>query len=421
MTRHDSTQRRARRHVASRAARMFGRIAVGVLAIALAGGIASPAHADQYPSWHDVQKAKASQAAAQAEVTRIQGLIASLKARVAETQAASVKAGNEYATAQQKFDLADAKAQALQAKASELSKKADAATTQAGRLVAELYRSGGADLTTNIFLTGTRSSKDAAKLLDNLGSASKLVENTSGIYEQADQARNTAKAMSDQAATARTQREKLRNDADAAYKIAVAAAQAAQAALSTQQAQSVVLEAQLTFLKDKTAKTFAGYQKGVEVRRKADEARRAAMMAGGHVASSGWARPVNGPITDGFGWRVAPCAGCTTYHEGVDIGAYCGATIYAAHAGTVTYAGWNGGYGNFVQIDHGSGISTGYGHIVDGGILVSYGERVGAGEPIARVGSTGHSTGCHLHFEVRSGGSAINPIPFMAARGVPLG
>lgn len=421
MTRHDRQQQRARHGAPSGVARWAGRAAVGVLAVALVGGIAAPAQADQYPSWQDVQRAKASQATAQAEVTKIQALISGLKTQVTETQAASVKAGNEYAGAQQKFDLADVTARTLQQKASDLTKKADAATTQAGRLVAELYRSGGADLTTNIFLSGTKSAKDAAKLLDHLGSASKLVENTSGIYEQAEQARNTAKAMSDQAGAARTERQKLRDDADAAYQKAVVAAQSAQAALTAQQTQSAVLEAQLAALKDTTAKTVAGYQKGVEEQRKAEAARRAAAAAAGNVASSGWADPVSGPITDGFGWRVAPCSGCTSYHEGVDIGAYCGATIRAAHAGTVTYAGWNGGYGNFVLLDNGGGISTGYGHIVSGGILVSYGERVGAGQPIAHVGSTGNSTGCHLHFEVRNGGSAINPIPFMAARGVSLG
>jgi murein DD-endopeptidase MepM/ murein hydrolase activator NlpD len=73
------------------------------------------------------------------------------------------------------------------------------------------------------------------------------------------------------------------------------------------------------------------------------------------------------------------------------------------------------------MLDNGGGISTRYGHIVSGGILVGIGQHVGAGEPIALVGSTGESTGCHLHFEVRTGGSAIDPISFMAARGAPLG
>ena len=425
MTRDDRAQRRVRSRrprVRRRGARGTGvrALLTGILAAALVGGIAMPAHADDYPSWTDVQNAKSNQAAAQAEVTKIEGLIASLKTQVQQTQDAAVKAGDEYHEAQQKFDLADVRAQELQAQASGLEKKATAATTQAGRLAAELYRSGGGNLTANLFLSGSKSSKDADKLLDHLGAASKLVENTSGIYEQAEQARNTAKAMSDQASAARTEREGLRNDADTALQKATAAAKAAQDALATQQAQSTVLEAQLAALKDTTTKTVARYQAGVEARRKAAEAAAAAAMAGGSVGSQGWAVPVSGPITDYFGWRVSPCSGCTSYHEGTDIGAYCGATIYAAHAGTVTYAGWNGGYGNFVLLDNGGGISTGYGHIVSGGILVSYGELVGAGEPIARVGSTGNSTGCHLHFEVREGGSAINPVPFMASHGAPL-
>ncbi len=422
MTPHVRAPRRVRLRAVSRAlrTRVAGGTLVGILAVTLVGGIAAPAHADEYPSWQDVQNAKANQAAAQAETTRIEGLIAGLEQQVAQTQAASVKAGDELNEAQQKFDLADVRAQSLQAQASGLKKKADDATTQAGRLIAQLYRSGGGDLTTNIFLTGSTKAKAADRLLDHLGSASKLVENTSGVYEQAEQARNTAKAMSDQATAALAQRERLRSEADAALKKAVAAAQAAQESLAAQQAQSVVLEAQLAALKDTTAKTVAGYQAGVEARRKAEEAARAAAMAGGSVGSQGWAVPVNGPITDYFGWRVSPCPGCTTFHEGADIGAYCGATVYAAHDGVVTYAGWNGGYGNFVLLDNGGGISTGYGHIVNGGILVGYGERVGAGEPIARVGSTGNSTGCHLHFEVRQGGSAINPIPFMASRGASL-
>lgn len=401
-------------------ARLGLRVLVAVAGLILVGGIIAPAHADDYPSWQDVQNAKSNEASAQAEVTRIQGLIAGLQAQVEQTQAASVKAGNEFNEAQQKFDLADVKAQTLQGQASGLKKKADDATIQAGRLAAELYRSGGANLTANLFLSGSKSSKDADKLLDHLGSASKLVENTSGIYEQAQQARNTAKAMSDQAEAALAERERLRSDADVALKKAVAAAQAAQDALVAQQAQQVVLQAQLAALQDTTAKTVAGYQAGVEARRKAEEASRTSGLGGGWVGPQGWGVPASGPITDYFGWRVAPCPGCSTYHQGVDIGAGCGNTIYAAHDGVVTYAGWNGGYGNFVLLDNGGGISTGYGHIVSGGILVSYGERVGAGEPIARVGSTGNSTGCHLHFEVRQGGSAINPIPFMSNHGAPL-
>jgi murein DD-endopeptidase MepM/ murein hydrolase activator NlpD len=87
----------------------------------------------------------------------------------------------------------------------------------------------------------------------------------------------------------------------------------------------------------------------------------------------------------------------------------------------VVAAGPNGSYGNFVMIDHGGGVATAYGHVVDGGIRVAVGQTVAAGQPIALVGSTGASTGCHLHFEVRVNGVQIDPLPFMAARGVTLG
>ncbi|WP_022908300.1 peptidoglycan DD-metalloendopeptidase family protein [Curtobacterium sp. B18] len=94
------------------------------------------------------------------------------------------------------------------------------------------------------------------------------------------------------------------------------------------------------------------------------------------------------------------------------------AFIVAAAAGTVDYAGWYGGYGNYVRISHGGGVQTAYGHIVNGGFRVSPGQRVSAGQLIALVGSTGNSTGCHTHFEVHVNGATVDPVPFMQARGV---
>ena len=105
---------------------------------------------------------------------------------------------------------------------------------------------------------------------------------------------------------------------------------------------------------------------------------------------------------------------------GTDFGAGCGWPIYAAASGTVIYAGANGGYGNFVKIDHGGGVTTGYAHIVSGGISVGYGQHVSVGQVIARVGSTGTSTACHLHFEVRNYGTATNPVTYLRARGVSI-
>jgi murein DD-endopeptidase MepM/ murein hydrolase activator NlpD len=87
----------------------------------------------------------------------------------------------------------------------------------------------------------------------------------------------------------------------------------------------------------------------------------------------------------------------------------------------VAYSGWYGDYGNFILINNGDGTSTAYGHIINGGLLVGVGARVGAGQNIARIGTTGGSTGCHLHYEVRVNGTQVDPVPFMRARGVTLG
>ena len=93
-------------------------------------------------------------------------------------------------------------------------------------------------------------------------------------------------------------------------------------------------------------------------------------------------------------------------HEGIDIGVPCGTPIHAAASGTVIYSGWMDGYGNFVVIDHGNGLATAYGH--QSAIYVS-GGSVSQGQSIGAVGSTGNSTGCHLHFEVRVNGTPVDP------------
>jgi len=142
----------------------------------------------------------------------------------------------------------------------------------------------------------------------------------------------------------------------------------------------------------------------------------------GQLSEQGWALPVSGRITDGFGPRpVKPLPGVNDFHRGTDLAAACGTAVYAATTGIVAEAGPNGSLGNWILIDHGSGVATGYGHLTSGGVFVSPGETVTAGQLIGAVGSTGASTGCHLHFEVHLDGTAIDAIPFMAARGVSLG
>ena len=116
-------------------------------------------------------------------------------------------------------------------------------------------------------------------------------------------------------------------------------------------------------------------------------------------------------IGSDFGMRWHPILKVLKEHTGLDLGGAYGDDIYASGAGTVTFAGWNGGYGYLIRIDHGDGIETYYGHCSK--MLVSVGDTVEKGQVIATVGSTGVSTGPHLHFEIRIDGVAIDPKPFI--------
>ena len=127
-----------------------------------------------------------------------------------------------------------------------------------------------------------------------------------------------------------------------------------------------------------------------------------------------WPLPGHSRITSQFGNRSDPFTGRTAFHSGLDVGAPFGVNIVAAESGTVIFSGWQGGYGNTVIIDHGNGKHTMYAHASS--LLVRAGHNVNRGQAIARVGSTGRSTGNHLHFEVRVNGSLVNPLNFTSPR-----
>lgn len=133
--------------------------------------------------------------------------------------------------------------------------------------------------------------------------------------------------------------------------------------------------------------------------------------AGNFRKSSGrfqW--PAAGRLSSGYGWRVHPISGKRKLHKGLDIANATGSPIRAAAAGTVTHAsgGWNGGYGTSIKINHGDGYVTHYAHLSS--LSVRVGQKVSAGQTIGSMGSTGSSTGPHLHFEVIKGGSHVNPL-----------
>jgi murein DD-endopeptidase MepM/ murein hydrolase activator NlpD len=125
----------------------------------------------------------------------------------------------------------------------------------------------------------------------------------------------------------------------------------------------------------------------------------------GSPSVSGLIWPVSGPVTSGFGMRWG------RMHEGIDIAVPTGTPVHASASGTVIHSGWLGGYGNLVVIDHGNGLATAYAH--NSVLIVTVGQAVSQGQTVSLSGSTGHSSGPHVHFEVRVNGAAVDPLLYL--------
>lgn len=213
---------------------------------------------------------------------------------------------------------------------------------------------------------------------------------------------------------AQSDQERKRDELDAL-------AQQRQNLLGAAQAQKNTVAYQVTELEEISTQQEAALESLIrekqeaELRRRAEE-RRAAMLAGKPVPPSlagpgvvGW--PVSGPITSPFGMRFDPVQHRYQLHSGLDIAAAQGTTIAAAADGRVIFAGWYGGYGNAIIIDHGGGTSTLYGHCSQ--IFVGVGQDVVRGQAIGAVGMTGDATGPHVHFEVRRNGKPVDPMGYL--------
>lgn len=195
----------------------------------------------------------------------------------------------------------------------------------------------------------------------------------------------------------RTRLAALRSEQEAAHAAAAVRESEEQALLGGIQARKAEYERRVAALQAESDAVAAALQ-----------ARRPGPASPPPARGSGRLRyPINAPVTSEYGWRVHPVYGTRKLHAGMDFGAAYGSAIHAAGSGVVVTAGWMGGYGNAVVIDHGGGVATLYGH--QSRLAVSAGRRVSAGQVVGYVGSTGLSTGPHLHFEVRVNGSPVNP------------
>ena len=195
---------------------------------------------------------------------------------------------------------------------------------------------------------------------------------------------------------------------------------AKQAELRSYESQIAEAENQLSeYEKDLEAQEAAIRQIEEEIKRQEKEARRKAEAAGQSYVTKDigdihfiWPCPASSRITSGFGGRSSPTEGASSNHQGIDIGAPTGSDILAAAEGDVVVSTYSSSAGNYVMINHGGGVYTVYMHASK--LLVSVGEHVSQGQVIAKVGSTGYSTGPHLHFGVRLNGTYVDPRSYVS-------
>ena len=428
---------------------------IGVLGVSLiAGGIlvggqltAAPAYALDLPTWDDVQAAKQNQSTAAAKVKEIEGLIKASQTELERLRTESADANAVWQEAEVAAQQAAEKALTLETQAEASRKEADEAADQAAVIVAQMYRSGGVDRNMELFLETEGDTADA--LLERLASMSKATERNTTISQDAEQAMNTAASLGKQAEAAQQERDRLSAEAEEKAVVAAQAADSQRVKIEAQQEQEKTLETQLAALKDTTTDTVKGYEERLRIeeeqrraaaaaeaerlRKEAEEQARLAEEAlnnggGGGGGGGGGTPPVTGGGgggggggNDGSWWR--PTSGyVSTYfyqvpgHTGIDLATGCGTPIIAPQPGTVSFVGWKDGFGgNMVHVDHAGGFQSRYAHLSAFG--PGWGTYVGQGQVIGYVGTTGMSTGCHLHYEVLYNGVFQNPIPYYGVTG----
>jgi cell wall-associated NlpC family hydrolase len=295
-------------------------IGAGVMgAVTASIGIVTPAQAVDYPSWNDVQQAKANVANQQAMIANITALIGTLQSNVDAARVASEKAAEAYFQAKDALDKATAKQTDLQDQAAAAAAKAKTSQMRAGLLASHLAKAGGGtDVSTELLLTGGGSGEGADKLLFQLGTMSKLTEQSKAVYDQATKDKNTADSLNAQAKVAKTERESLKVAADKALADAQSAQAAAQSALAEQQTKSTELVAQLATLKNTSTQVEAAYLQGQAVKAAQEAAAKAAAEAAAAeqqrqqeaaaAAAQGGGSSSSGSSSGGGGGGSAPAA-----------------------------------------------------------------------------------------------------------------
>ena len=278
-------------------------------------------------------------------------------------------------------------------------------------------------------------SSSVTELLSRIGDVNDIMHYDKALEEEYMAAREDVESIKKSYEEVRHEQELLQKELDTKQAELDAQVEAAYTMIADIETLSDDAQAEYDAIAEEEAKAEETLQEAIRKRAAEEAAKNAANNAnsGGNSGGSGgnsggggssgggsatslsnlqWPVPSCTLITSRFGYRVAPTTGASTYHGGLDIGAGMGASIVAAGAGDVIYAGDNGGYGKCVMIDHGNGVVTVYAHMSS--IGVSYGQYVTAGQYVGAVGSTGVSTGPHCHFEIRINGVQTDPAAYFS-------
>ncbi|MGQ0805533.1 MAG: peptidoglycan DD-metalloendopeptidase family protein [Actinomycetota bacterium] len=348
-----------------------------------------------------IGEASAEETFAVAQLEEIQGRRAELEAVADALDAQITEATGRQEAAQREVDRIAADVAALQLEIDRLQAEIDASKADFEDSAATLYRnrgSGAQVLSVLDFANDPRKgilvsrylgdiSRDAQAEIDNYDALQDDVDAAQELLEEQQKAAEEARAVAE---AQRREVEQLRAEHEPARAAAEAEESAESQVLSTISAQKDTWEAQLAALQAEQAALAGGVSRG---------------SGNGPLD---W--PCDGGVVSGFGYRVHPISGTRRLHQGVDINCSYGQPIYAAGSGIVLEAGSRGGYGNAVLIDHGDGLATLYAH--QSQLAVSPGQQVTTGEVVGYVGSTGYSTGPHLHWEVWVNGTPVDPMGY---------
>ena len=340
-----------------------------------------------------------------ARVRAAESAVASEQAQLTALEASLAAERRQLAALEQKVTVQTTRLALLE-------RQYNAALAVLERHLRAIYESDSPDLIA--FALGTTSFSDLLDNLDLLNRIGRQDERIASTLNRTrielertraatDQARRSA-ARSEALIASRTTAQRATTERIVAERNALAAAQSEKAgALSAVREDRASFVAEAESLEAESAALaaqIAAAQRAAAAAPATSPSTPAPSSSGGQL---GW--PAAGPVTSGFGSRWG------RMHEGIDIGVGSGTPVHAAAAGTVIYAGWMSGYGNIVVIDHGNGLSTAYGH--NSSLVVAQGASVGKGFVIALSGSTGHSTGPHVHFEVRVNGAPVDPLAYL--------